>query len=303
MRGLLLFVTLSTLLIGCASSSAAPTVHLSDLEPLPATAPSEVLPLRVAVAAVVSPRGTIESYQPLLDYMSLKLHRPVKLVQRRTYGEINDLIAAGEVDVAFVCTAAYVIGNQAFGMELLATPQVNGEAVYYSLLIVPADSSASSLDDLRGRVFAFTDPMSTTGRLYPTSLIQDMGTTPEEFFSRTFFTYSHDQAIQAVANGVADGAAVDSLVYDYAVSREPALAQKVRIIHRSPAFGAPPVVVNPEVRPQLKAELQNLLLDLPNTAEGRAVLAAMGIEQFVLARDQDYDAVRALAEQVGTLTE
>jgi phosphonate transport system substrate-binding protein len=235
--------------------------------------------------------------------MSLKLHRPVELVQRRTYGEINDLLASGEVDVAFVCTGAYVEGNQEFGMELLVTPQVNGEAVYYSLLIVPATSSANSVADLKSKVFAFTDPMSTTGRLYPMFLIQEMGTTPEEFFARTFFTYSHDQAIQAVANGVADGAAVDSLVYDYAVSREPSLAQQVRIIHRSPAFGAPPVVVNPEVRPQLKAELQRLLLELQNTSEGQTVLAAIGVDQFVPAANNDYDTVRELVERVGPLTE
>lgn len=299
-RKLFWFVVLVVFLAGCGPDTSTNTIVLSRLEPLPATVPADVIPLRVAIAAVISPRGTIESYQLLLDYMSEKLRRPVELVQRRTYGEINDLVASGEVDVAFVCTGAYVVGKQQGGMELLVAPQVRGAALYYSYLIVPASSPATSLADLRGKVFAFTDPMSTTGRLYPTSLVQAMGETPETFFARTFFTYSHDKAILAVANQVADGAAVDSLVYDFAVSRDPSLGQKVRIIHRSPPFGTPPVVVTPSIRPQLRAELQDLLLSLPDAPEGREALAAIGVDRFVPADDRAYDTVRQLSAQVGS---
>lgn len=299
MRRLLWFVTVAIFLTGCGTDSSPNVIALSRLEPLPETVPAEVLPLRVAVAAVISPRGTIASYQPLLDYMSEKLHRPIELVQRRTYGEINDLVASGGVDIAFVCTGAYVVGSQQRGMELLVAPQVNGEALYYSYLIVPADSPATDLNDLRGKVFAFTDPISTTGRLYPTSLVQALGETPQTFFARTFFTYSHDKAIEAVANHVADGAAVDSLVYDFAVTRDPSLAQKVRIIHRSPPFGTPPVVVTPSIRPQLRAELQDLLLGLSDTPQGRAALTAIGVDRFVPVTDRDYDTVRQLVAQVG----
>jgi phosphonate transport system substrate-binding protein len=76
--------------------------------------------------------------------------------------------------------------------------------------------------------------------MYPTYVVQQLGSSPEDFFARTFFTYSHDEAIRAVASGVADGAAVDSLVYEYAVARDPSLAEKVRVIHRSPDFGIRP---------------------------------------------------------------
>lgn len=289
------------LLAGCADAPAASAIRLSQLDPLP-TQSARVLPLRVAVAAVISPRGTVESYRPLLDYLSRRLSRPVKLVQRRTYAEINDLLERGEVDVAFVCTSAYVAGHDQFGMELLAAPQVNGAAVYYSVLIVPADSPARSMADLRGKVFAFTDPMSTSGRMYPTWLAQQLGATPETFFARTFFTYSHDDAIRAVAEGVADGAAVDSLVYDFAIRREPALRDKTRVIHRSPPFGIPPVVVRPDARPQLKAELQRALLDLaddPHEA-GREALQAIGVERFILINDSAYDSVREVLNSVGT---
>lgn len=287
-------------LAGCARPVETTLIDLADLQPLPTPASRDIVPLRVAIAAVISPKGTVESYQPMLDYLGKKLNRPVELVQRATYAETNALLAAGLVDVAFVCTGAYVQGVRDFGMELLVAPEVNGEPAYYSWLIVPVDSPARSMADLRGKTFAFTDPLSNTGRLYPAYLVNKLGETPETFFNRTFFTYSHDLAIHAVAEGLADGAAVDSLIYMYMIAREPEIEEKVKIIHRSPPFGIPPVVVNPNVRPQLKVELQELFLTMADDPEGRVVLDLLDIDRFVLLPDSAYDSVRALEEALGS---
>ncbi len=293
-----LFLALCFLLAACSPAvQPAATVSLNDLQPLPTPALDQV-PLRVAVASVISPQGTVESYSALLDYLAQRLKRPVELVQRRTYLEVNDLIERGEVDLAFVCTSAYIVGHDDFGMELLAAPQVNGETVYRAYLIVPADSPARDMADLQGKVFVFTDPISLTGRVYPTALVNSLGRTPEDFFDRTFYTYSHDEAIYAVANGLADGASVDSLVYEYALSRDPALAQQVKVILRSPPFGIPPVVVNPNLRPQIKAELQSLLLGMEEDPLGQAALAEIGIERFVPIHDEAYATARSLMREV-----
>src|SRR5512139_2045024 len=77
-----------------AQAEPLPYVYLSQRQPLP-TPSMQVTPLHVAVASVISPRGAVESYQPLLDYLSAQLNRPVELVQRRTYAEVNDLIEQG----------------------------------------------------------------------------------------------------------------------------------------------------------------------------------------------------------------
>lgn len=297
-RRWVLWIILAGLAVGCATESTTAVIQLSNLQPLPTQSATAVLPLRVAVAAIISPQGTVDSYTPLLDYLGQHLQRPVQLVQRRTYAEVNTLVQNGEVDLAFVCTSAYIAGEQAFGMELLVAPQVKGETVYHSFLIVPADSPAQTMADLRGLAFAFTDPMSNTGRNYPTYLVQQLGETPETFFGRTFYTYSHDDAIRAVANGVADGAAVDSLVYLYAVQREPTLAEQTRVIHRSPPFGIPPVVVDPNMRPQLQAELETILLHMADDLTGQTALASAGIDRFVTIDDTAYDSARQLEAQI-----
>jgi phosphonate transport system substrate-binding protein len=299
MRRLFIFlIPVIGFLAACTTPATPAVINLSQLEPLPGEVPTEVVPLRVAVAAIISPKDTLDSYKPLLNYIGEMLDRPIELVQRRTYAEINELIKNGDVDLAFVCTSAYVIGAREFGMELLAAPQVAGETVYYSFLIVPADSPVQSMADLRGQVFAFTDPLSNTGRLFPTSLVQQLGESPGHFFGRTFYTYSHDDAIRSVADGVANGAAVDSLVYGQMIRREPELGQKTKIIHRSPAFGIPPVVISPHLRPQHAAELQSLLLDMASDPAGQAALDAVGFDRFVPISDGAYDSVRALETAV-----
>jgi len=253
-------------------------------------------PLRVAVAAVISPQGTIQSYSPLMDYLSEKMGRPIELVQRRTYAEINELIKTGKVELAFVCTGAYVEGQRDFGMELLVAPQVHGQTVYYSYIIVPSDSPAQSLADLRGRVFAFTDPMSHTGHKAALYMLQQIGETPDSLFRKYIFTYSHDNSIKAVAEKLVDGAAVDSLVYDFVVARNPEYGQRTRIIQRSSPYGIPPVVVHPALNPELKARLKAILLDMHNSQEGQHILAALDIDRFVVVDDSAYDTARQVLE-------
>lgn len=292
-------ILLSLIVASCSplpKTEVAGNVDLNNLQPLPTPDGHAAVPLRVAVAAVISPEGTIQSYSPLLQYLEEKLDRPVELVQRRTYLEVNDLIERGEVDIAFVCTSAYVEGHDTFGMELLAAPQVNGKTVYNSVLIVPTSSTAKSMADMRNKIFAFTDPISLSGRVYPTYLVHQLGYTPEEFFTHTFFTYSHDEAIRAVASGVADGAAVDSLVYEFAIARDPSLADKIRVIHRSPDFGIPPVVISPFTRPQVKADIQDLLLGMADDANAQDALMSIGVESFVMIDDDAYDGVRELID-------
>ena len=280
------------------SPQELPYVRLAqEGQPLPTLQPGQPgrLPLRVAIAAVLSPGATLETYQSLLDYLSSYLNRPVELLQRNTYAEINELIRTGEADLAFICGGAFVEGEREFSMQLLVVPQVNSQTRYYSYIIVSRDSPYQSLEDLRGHSFAFTDPLSNSGHLALLWLLHQMNETPETFFRKTIFTYSHDNSIRAVAEGLADGAAVDSLVYDYTIAREPTYSARTRVIQKSGPFGIPPVVVHPQIDPALRAELEQVLLSMDKDDEGRAILDKLMIDRFVVGEPALYDSIREMA--------
>ena len=250
--------------------------------------------LRIAVAPMLSAKVTSSLYRQLTAYLSTKLARPVELVQGKTYAEINDMLKSGDVTVALVCTNPYLQGKEDFGMELIAAPQVHGELVYYSLLIVNRASRAASLKDLRGASFAFSDPLSNTGRLAPIYQLAKLGTNPDSYFSQTIFTYSHDSSVRAVADRVVTAAAVDSLVYEYLASAEPAVIEKVKVIERWGPFGIGPVVVNPRLDTATKLELQRVFLGMSSDTEGRLILANLQIDRFAVPEDSLYDSVREM---------
>ena len=226
--------------------------------------------------------------------MGEKLNTPVELVQGKTYAEINDLVKSGDVTLALVCTNPYLQGREDFGMELLVAPQVSGDTVYYSLLIVGSDSTAQSLADLRDASFAFSDPLSNTGRLAPVYQLALLGEGPDAFFGRTIFTYAHDSSIRAVAEGVVAAAAVDSLVFDYMVKTEPEIATQVKVIQKWGPFGINPFVINPRLDAGLKEQLRRVFLEMDRDPPGKAILGDLLIDRFVVPDDSIYDAVREM---------
>jgi phosphonate transport system substrate-binding protein len=286
----LFYISAIFLLTGCAQP-AQTEIRLYDTDPSIVTLDQkkiDKLPLRVAVSSILSPKETLTVYQPLLDYLEKKLNKPVVLLQRRTYREVNDMLQSGAADVAFVCSGGYVAGRQTFGMELLVQPEVKGKRVYQSYIIALTTSPAKSITDLQGKTFAFTDPMSFSGRIAPVYMLLSKGLDSDTFFSRTFFTYSHDNAIKAVAEGIADGAAIDSMVYDNVMEKNPQLAKRVKVIERSFAAGNPPVVVSIHTDPVLKMRLRALLLSMHDDEAGRAALDTLSYGRFVTPEEGTY---------------
>lgn len=293
----LALAVLAAATLAAACGGAEPEVDFSRHEPVRAgaagAAPSGPT-LRMAVAPVLSAAPTSDLYQRLADYLGDKLGQPVQLVLGKTYAEINDLIKSGDVSLALVCTNPYLQGRDDFGMELLVVPQINGETVYYSLLISGRDVEATSLGDLRGSTFAFSDPMSNSGRLAPLYELARLEESPDAFFERTIFTYSHDSSIRAVAEGVVTAAAVDSLVFDYMAITEPDLIAQVKVIEEWGPYGINPVVVHPRLDPALKEQLRQAFLDMDDDPDGRRILPSLMIDRFVPGDDSAYDSVREM---------
>jgi len=261
--------------------------------------------VKAAIASVVSPKESYEYYDEMITYISQKLGWNIKIIQRRSYLEINDLIKNNEIDFAFVCSGAYIDGKSDFGMKILVAPVVNGNTTYNSFIIVNNNSNYTSLTDLRGKKFAFSDPLSNTGKFYPTYRLYLLHETPESFFgideqgrNNSFFTYSHDNSIIAVAEQIAEGAAVDSLVYEDMKETHPDVIAKTRIIETSPPFGIPPVVVSKDIDPFLENRLRNIFLNMDKDEEGKKILTMVKIERFINLNDSAYDSIREMRKQI-----
>ena len=254
--------------------------------------------LKLAIASVLSPERSVTEYWPLKIYLSSRLDRPVEFVFRKTYAETNELLRIGGAHVGIVCSGAYVRGKDRFGLKLLVAPFTQQGPVYHSYIIVRSDSKVDRFEQLRGKSFAFMDPLSNSGCLYPRYLLAKMGAKSEAFFSRHFFTHSHDNSVRAVADGLADGAAVDSLVYQQLVAEVPDLGDRLKVILKSPAFGISPVVSSPKTPPGLRDRIRTVLLAMNDDPKASSALAALSIEGFQPLGDHAYDSIREMLRTV-----
>lgn len=292
------FALCLVVLAACGNDPAEPRVSFSDVGPLAGGAVPVVKPLRIAIASIVSPQRNLRDYERMLQYLGRKLGMPVEVVQRSGYSECIALLENREIDVAFVCSGPYVDARERFGAEALVVPRVSGQGTYCAYIIARKPGRVGTFADLRGKVFAFTDPLSTTGKLYPSLLLTKLGRTAETYFARTIFTGGHDNSVEAVAHGLADGAAVSSLVWEGLAKSGSSAAAQTKVIGRSLPFGMPPVVVHPRLDPELKRKLREVFLTMHLDAEGRALLEHAGIGRFTRAADSSYDGVRRMRAAV-----
>ncbi len=238
--------------------------------------------IRIAIAPIISPEESMEMYQDFVEYIGEKLGRKPVALYRPTYSETNDLVRYQRCDFAIVCTYPFIRGEREFGMQALVVPLVKGEETYQSLILVPRDSRAKSLFDLRGKRFASADIISTTGWLYPAMRIMGEGKDPNKFFGEHIITGAHDRSVEAVIEGFVDGAAVHGIVYDHMVAKDPTIQQKVRILENSPPFGIPPIAINPNLDPKLKGEIQSVLLNMDKDPRGKRILTKLEIDRYVI---------------------
>ncbi len=228
-------------------------------------------------------------------YLANRLGRPVRFVQRQTYRQIVELLHDGDLDAAWLCGYPYVRYRDEF--ELLAVPVFRGHSTYHSYLIVPAaDHRTRQLSDLQGKIFAYSDPDSNSGYLYPQVAMIRQGIQPRYFFSRTFFTWSHRDVVRAVADGVADAGAVDGYVWETLARNEPDLVRRTRIVSVSPPFGFPPLVIRRDLPRELAAELRSALVRMQEDSEGSALLRHLNLDGFTEGRDSDYDRIAEAAD-------
>ncbi|TVQ84101.1 MAG: phosphate/phosphite/phosphonate ABC transporter substrate-binding protein [Bacteroidetes bacterium] len=255
-------------------------------------------PLKVAVSAILSPRETYESYEKIFKYISDEMGYPIEFHQRKTYAEINQMLEAGQLDFAFICTGAYVELDYSKDVELLAVPVSAGKPYYNAYIIASEAFAAESFEDLRGSRFAFTDPLSNTGYLYALHRLKDFNETYDSFFESTMFTYGHDISIQLVAKGVVDAATINQLIFDYLKVYQPERIEGVRIIEVSPDYGNPPIVISQRLKGEKREQLKQLFLLMHTNTEASSILDDLLVDRFIEGEDENYNSVREMKQRL-----
>ena len=247
--------------------------------------------------------NTVPISRALAAYLSQRLGQPVRFLEGADWRESYAAIAAGEIDIGWICGRPYVdLLAAGAPLALLAAPlmagaRYGGRPIYFSDVVVRRDSRFRSFADLRGASWAANEPGSQSGYHVTRYHLARLGET-WRYFERVIVSGSHARSLQMVVAREVDASAIDSTVLEWELARAPGLGERIRVIETLGPSPIPPLVVVGERGLAMREVARAALLALPETAEGRAILALGGLERFAAVTDGDYNPIREMAEVV-----
>ncbi len=227
-----------------------------------------------------------QSYQPLMDYLTEHTPYRFELKLSRNYTEAVTFLRQDITPVASLGDVTFAEAHRNFGAVPIIKPlSEQGEPFYRSIVVVREDSPIQSLDDLKGKTFAFGDPHSTSGNLIPRHFLFRNGITLFDFAHYQNLD-SHDAVAKAVLKGKFNAGAVKDVVARR--YREHGL----RFLAYSAPLPAVPIVVREDAPPELIEAISQALLAIdPHDPLQRAQMKEWDPEfrnGFVSASEEDY---------------
>ena len=153
---------------------------------------------------------------------------------------------------------------------------------------------------MRGKSLALVEKATTAGYIFPLAWLKHQGVDNlNTYFSRYFFTGSHDGAVDAVLNGRADIGAAKNTVYEHMQQTNPRIASELVVLANSPRVPSNGLCVSNMLKEPLKEQLKSLLLNLHMDPEGLEVLKQLGAKRFVETSREDYQPVLDMTLEAG----
>lgn len=169
--------------------------------------------------------------------------------------------------------------------------RISGRPWYTSVIIADTTKNIKTIEDLKGKRFAFVSPSSTSGFLIPMNGLQTAGTDPTRDFSKIRYSGSHDKATQDLVDGVVDAVTNDKASF-LRSQKLGKLDANYKIIWESGPIPAPPIVINTKkFTPKIIDQLQEILIDAPI-----GVVDVSGTESagYTLGKDADFEEIRQI---------
>ncbi len=241
----------------------------------------------------------IERYEPLAAYIGDKTGMKVRLTVLPRYGNIIKNFVSEGMDGAFFGSFTYALAHAKLGVEVLARPEgLDGTSTYHGLIFVRKDSGIKSVRDMGGKRFAFVDKATTAGYLLPLAYFKKNGVNFKKYLKESYFTGTHEDAIDDVLSGKADIGAAKNTVYERLAAADGRIKKELVILERSPDVPENGLAVKKDLDDSIKLKLKTVLLNMHNDPEGAKVLKGFGAKRFIETTDGDYQPVYKYAREI-----
>lgn len=250
--------------------------------------------LRVGLIPSEDAQAMIRASQQVMDQLAEKTGMKVRPFVANDYNGVIEALRSGKLDIAYLGPFSYVLASSIANAEAfaVAVTKKTGTSSYRSVLITRKDSGLDSVAKLQRKTFAFVDPTSASGHLFPKAGLQADGFDPEKHFSRVIFSGSHDANIMAVANNKVDGAAVADRIFESAIAKGLIKGEDFQVIWRSQPIPESPMVWRKSLDAATKQKVAAAMADIKGLPWGDQGV----LNGFAPTNDKAYDVVRQTAK-------
>lgn len=247
--------------------------------------------LNFGLVPAEDPRIMVQDNQALMDALHRSIGVDIRPFVATDYNGVIEALRSKRLDLALLGPFSYVLAASVAEVEVVAVLETQKQgSVYHSLVIARKDRNLRSLADLKGRSFAFVDPSSTSGHLFPKTAMLRAGLEPDTDL-RAIFAGSHDAAAIAVQHGKVDAAAVADGLYEAAVARNMVKPEEIAVIWKSEPIPGFPVVMRRDLPEPVKRKIRAAFLGLRDVPWSKGAVIRRGSA----ATDADFDVVRETA--------
>ncbi len=237
---------------------------------------------------------SIDEKAPLREYLERAIGTRVELIIPTNYNATVEALGNGSLDFAYLGGLTYVKARARYNVIPLV--QRESDLQFHSLFITGANSSINSLQDLRGKTFAFGDINSTSGHLMPYAALKQSHIFPGTDFSFRY-TGSHPATAKAVEAGTADAGAIDETVFRTMLSQGQLDSAKLRVFYTTPPFIDYVWVARQDMSEEAREKFSEAFLSL-NQERDAKVLAILRGTSFRRAGDSEYENLRQIAREL-----
>lgn len=232
---------------------------------------------RLVMAFVPSGEAStiLESGNRISHLLEMATGYQFQSVVATSYAGVIEAMGANRADIGWLNTFSYVIAHQKYGVEVRLVTVRFGLPYYRAEIITQATSGINGLADLRGKRFAFVDPASTSGYLFPVAGLKKAGYDPQKFFGQTIFAGSHNNVVLAVYQGRVDAGSVFEDARGSVQKTLPDVMQKVKVVWKSDPIPNDTVSFRKGLPEDVKAKVTTALLRFSQTPAGLDALKSL----------------------------
>jgi phosphonate transport system substrate-binding protein len=258
--------------------------------------------LHVSAIPDEAPTELQRKFKPLGDYLQKETGLQVQFTPVTDYAAVVEGLANKKIDLAWLGGFTFVQAKQRTQGQALPIVQRVEDEKFTSKFIVPADSPAKTLADLKGKTFAFGSASSTSGHLMPRYFLLKEGIQPDRDFKAVAFSGAHDATVAFVAAGRAEAGVLNASVWDKLVESKNPNAAKVRVLATTPPYYDYNWTVRPGLDPAITKKLTDAFLKLdPANPEHKEIMALQRATKFIPTKPSNYEGIEQAARSADLL--